>query len=80
MPAASSTSSRSRGRSTRSCVEEALNLRRELEKIKVGTFTGPAGSFRQRTEITASQRVILGKLELAEPPRIQQLTPALEAS
>jgi hypothetical protein len=56
------------------------NLRRELEKIKVGTFTGPAGSFRQRTEITASQRVILGKLELAEPPRIQQLTPALEAS
>jgi len=24
--------------------------------------------------------VILGKLELAEPPRIQQLTPALEAS
>jgi hypothetical protein len=56
------------------------NLRRELEKIKVGTFTGPAGSFRQRTEITASQRAILGKLKLAEPPRIQQLTPALEAS
>ena len=62
------------------CGETWPNLRRELEKIKVGTFTGPAGSFRQRTEITASQRVILGKLKLAEPPRIQQLTPALEAS
>ena len=62
------------------CGETWPNLRRELEKIKVGTFTGPAGSFRQRTEITASQRAILGKLKLAEPPRIQQLTPALEAS
>src|SRR5665648_728569 len=62
------------------CGETWPNLRRELEQIKVGTFTGPAGSFRQRTEITASQRAILGKLELAEPPRIQQLTPALEAS
>ena len=62
------------------CGESWPNLRRELERLKVGTFTGPAGSFRQRTEITASQRVILGKLELAEPPRIQQLTPALEAS
>jgi len=27
----------------------------------------PAGSFRQRTEITASQRALLGKLKLAEP-------------
>jgi len=63
-----------------SCDGAWPNLRRELERLKVGTFTGPAGSFRQRTEITAPQRAILGKLELAEPPRIQQLTPALEAS
>jgi len=59
-----------------SCGESWSNLRRELEPIKVGAFEGPAGSFRQRTEITASQRVILGKLELAEPPRIQEVTPA----
>jgi len=63
-----------------SCGESWPKLRRELEKIKVGTFEGPAGSFRQRTEISASQRVILGKLELAEPPRIQELTSAAAAS
>ena len=55
-------------------------LRRELERIKVGTFAGPAGSFHQRTEITASQRAILAKLQLADPPRIYQLTPATPAS
>jgi hypothetical protein len=54
-------------------------LRRELERIKVGTFAGPAGSFHQRTEITASQRAILAKLQLADPPRIYQLTPATPA-
>ena len=27
-------------------------LRRELDRIHVGTFTGPAGTFRQRTEIS----------------------------
>src|SRR6266568_149770 len=51
-------------------------LRHQLERIKLGTFTGPAGSFRQRTEITTTQRAILAKLELPEPPRVYQLTPA----
>ena len=55
-------------------------LRRELERIKLGTFTGPAGTFRQRTEITTTQRAILAKLELADPPRIWQLTPAAPVS
>ncbi len=27
-------------------------IRRELDRIHIGTFTGPAGTFRQRTEIT----------------------------
>ncbi len=49
-------------------------LRRELERLKVGTFAGPAGTFRQRTEVTSPQRAILAKLDLAEPPRIYQLT------
>jgi hypothetical protein len=33
-------------------------LRRELGRIHIGTFTGPAGTFRQRTEITKAQRDI----------------------
>jgi hypothetical protein len=55
-------------------------LRRELERIKVGTFAGPAGTFHQRTELTTAQRAILAKLQLADPPRIYQLTPAAPAS
>jgi transposase len=50
-------------------------LRRELDRIHVGTFTGPAGTFRQRTEITKAQRDILAQLKLDPPPRIHQLTP-----
>jgi Transposase DDE domain len=55
-------------------------LRHQLERIKLGTFTGPAGTFRQRTELTTTQRAILAKLELPEPPRVYQLTPAAPAS
>src|SRR6266571_2619902 len=33
-------------------------LRRQLDRIAVGTFTGPAGAFRQRTEITPDQAAI----------------------
>jgi hypothetical protein len=51
-------------------------LRRELDRIAIGTFTGPAGTFRQRTEITKAQRDILAWLKIGPPPRIYQLTPA----
>jgi hypothetical protein len=51
-------------------------MRRELQRICLGTFTGPAGTFRQRTEITSAQRDILAKLGIDPPPRNQQLTPA----
>ncbi len=54
-------------------------LRRELDKIHVGTFTGPAGTFRQRTEITKPQAAILKTLDISAPPRIYQLKPAVEA-
>jgi transposase len=62
------------------CSDTWPNLRRELKKIKVGTFEGPAGTFRRRTETTTNQRRILSKLKLAEPPRIQELKPATSAS
>jgi Transposase DDE domain len=51
-------------------------LRRQLDRIAVGTFTGPAGTFRQRTEITPAQAAILEQLGIDQPPRIYQLTPA----
>jgi hypothetical protein len=44
------------------------NLRDELERMHLGTFTGPAGTSRQRTELTASQKDILRALNVAQPP------------
>jgi hypothetical protein len=58
------------------CHDTWPRLRRELDRIAIGTFTGPAGTFRQRTEITKPQRAILAQLKTDPPPRIYQLTPA----
>jgi Transposase DDE domain len=58
------------------CGQTWPELRRQLDRIAVGTFTGPAGTFRQRTEITQPQHDILDKLGIDPPPRIYQLTPA----
>ena len=44
------------------------NLRDELQRMHLGTFTGPAGTSRQRTELTAPQRDILRALGVAPPP------------
>jgi hypothetical protein len=49
-------------------------LRRQLSRIAVGTFTGPAGTFRQRTEISPAQAAILEQLGIDPPPKIYQLT------
>jgi Transposase DDE domain len=54
------------------------DLRRELDRIHAGTFAGPAGTFRQRTEITKAQRDILHALKIDPPPRIYQLKPSVE--
>jgi hypothetical protein len=51
-------------------------LRRQLDRIAVGTFNGPAGTFRQRTEISPAQAAILDRLGIDPPPKIYQLTPA----
>lgn len=60
------------------CGDTWSNLRRELDRIHVGTFTGPAGTFRRLTEITKAQRAILSQLKIDLPPRIYQLTPVVE--
>jgi hypothetical protein len=60
------------------CRDTWPELRRELDRIHIGTFTGPAGTFRQRTEITKAHRDILRQLKIDPPPRIYQLTPVVE--
>ena len=60
------------------CGGTSPELRRELNKIHVGTFAGPAGTFRQRTEITKAQRDIFRALKIDLPPRLYQLNPAAE--
>jgi transposase len=54
-------------------------LRRELDRVHVGTFTGPAGTFQQRTELTRAQRGILKALQIDAPPRVYQLKLPAEA-
>jgi hypothetical protein len=54
-------------------------LPRELDKIHIGTFAGPAGTFQQRTELTKQQRDILRALQIDAPPRVYQLKLPAEA-
>jgi hypothetical protein len=61
--------------SENACHDSWPTLRKELDRIAVGTFTGPAGTFRLRTEITDAQLDILTKLAIEPPPRISQFTP-----
>ena len=61
------------------CGQTWPELRRQLDRIHIGTFTGPAGTFRQRTEITKPQAAILRALDISTPPRIYQLKPAVQA-
>jgi hypothetical protein len=58
------------------CHDNWPRLHQELDRIAVGTFTGPAGTFRLRTEITSAQLDILAKLAIDPPPRMSQFTPA----
>jgi hypothetical protein len=46
-----------------------------LDELHIGTFTGPAGTYRQRTELTKPQRDILAKLGLTPPKKIIELAP-----
>jgi hypothetical protein len=49
-------------------------LREHLDEARLGTFTGPAGTYRQRTELTRPHRDILAKLDLTPPKKIIELT------
>jgi hypothetical protein len=48
----------------------------ELDLLTLGTFTGPAGTFRQTAEPTKTQRDLLAKLKIPHPKKIIEATPA----
>jgi hypothetical protein len=47
--------------------------RAELQRLHVGTFTGPAGTFRQTTELTRPQRDLYSALALDPPKKIIEI-------
>jgi len=49
-------------------------MRRELQRISIGTFTGPAGTFRQRTDMAKTARDLLTALDISVPRKIHELT------
>jgi hypothetical protein len=60
----------------RLCRPGLPKLRHELDRIHIETFTAPAGTFRQRSQITKAQRDILAQLKIDPSPKIHQLNPA----
>ena len=48
----------------------------ELAQLTLGTFTGPAGTFRQTADLTPAQRAILDSLQIPSPGKIIQAAPA----
>ncbi len=51
-------------------------IRRELDRMHLGEFTGPAGRVTQRSETSPAQREILRALQIKEPPLLLDATPA----
>ncbi|MEU0521913.1 IS1634 family transposase, partial [Streptosporangium sp. NPDC006007] len=52
------------------------HTRRELDRLHLGAFTGPTGTFRQVTALTKPQRDLLAKLDVPAPKQIIDLQPA----
>ena len=51
------------------------NLRHQLDRMHLGTFTGDIGTIQRRTATLPEQAAILRALQLPEPPQFAQLTP-----
>jgi hypothetical protein len=49
--------------------------RRELQRLHIGTFTGPTGTFQQVTSLTKPQRDLLAKLDIPHPKQVIDLQP-----
>ena len=52
------------------------HIRRELDRLHLGTFTGPTGTFQQLTTLTKAQRDLLARLGVPLPKQIIGLQPA----
>ena len=52
------------------------HVRRHLDRLHAGTFTGPTGMFRQRTEPSKPQQDLLARLDIPAPKQIIDLAPA----
>jgi hypothetical protein len=51
-------------------------VRRELDRLRLGAFTGPTGLFRQATTLTKPKTDLLAKLNILAPKQIVALEPA----
>jgi transposase len=51
------------------------NLRHELDRMHLGTFTTPAGTIQRRTATTTQQAAILSKLNIPQPPQFTNIQP-----
>jgi hypothetical protein len=51
-------------------------VREDLQNLHVGVFTGPAGTFAQISETTATIRTVLDALNVPGPKKVLHLTPA----
>jgi transposase len=49
-------------------------IRAELNRLHLITFTGPAGTFRQTTELSKPQRDLLAALDLTPPRKVIEVT------
>jgi len=54
------------------CGDRWPHLRRELERLQVGTFEGQAGLFRKGTDLTAAKKAVFRKRRISEPPELQE--------
>ncbi|MET7356749.1 IS1634 family transposase, partial [Streptomyces mirabilis] len=52
------------------------HIRRELDRLHLGTFTGRTGTFQQVTTLTKPQRDLLAKLDIPAPKQVVSLQPA----
>jgi Transposase DDE domain len=52
------------------------HIRRVLDRLHAVTFTGPTGTFRQRTDPTKPQTDLYARLDLPLPKKIIEITPA----